>query len=102
MLHSGAYFVMTFLWLFYFLIKKPDNYDFKKGFVKISALIIVFGMLIEVLQGVFTSYREPDWADVLANTIGVVLALVIFIVFLNYMKNVKHQINSFLSKIFLH
>ncbi|CAN5222037.1 hypothetical protein BH23BAC2_BH23BAC2_21320 [soil metagenome] len=96
MLHSAAYFVMACLWFFYMLLKRDDNYNYRNGFFKVSLLIIGFGMLIEVLQGALTTYRQPDWSDIVANTIGVFIALAFFIIFLKYLKNVKHQISSFL------
>jgi VanZ family protein len=96
MLHVGAYFVMASCWFLYLLFSRPDNYSFKAGFVKVSLLVIAFGILIEVLQGALTTFREPDWADGLANSIGVLIALGLFVLFLNPLKNVKHRINSFL------
>ncbi len=96
MLHAGAYFIMGACWFLYLLFSKPDDYSFKTGYLKVSILIIVFGMLIEVLQGVLTTYRELDWADGLANSIGVLTAYGIFVLFLKPLKNVKHRINSFL------
>ena len=95
-MHAGAYFVLASCWFFYLLVSRPDNYAFKKGFLKVSLLVIAFGMLIEVLQGALTTFREPDWADVLANSFGVLIALGLFILFLNSLKNVKHRICSFL------
>ncbi|MEP6259997.1 MAG: VanZ family protein [Gillisia sp.] len=96
MMHTAAYFGLAFCWLFYFFIKKPDSYNLKRGFVKVSALVVLFGMLIEVLQGAITTYREPDWADIVANTIGVLIALGFFILFRNFLNHVKRQISSFL------
>jgi len=96
MLHGVAYFVLTLLWLFYYLMKKRGNPDYKWGFFNISALVIVFGMLIEVLQGALTSYRQPDWADILANSIGVLIAFLFCVVFLNFLKRIKQKFNLFL------
>ena len=59
-------------------------------------------MLIEVLQRVLTSYRQPDWADILANSIGVLIALLFCFLFLNFLKRIKQKINLFLEKNFLH
>lgn len=67
-----------------------------KSYLKIALLVIGFGMLIEVLQGALTNYRQPDWADVVANSIGVFLALSLFVGFPGLLKNVKHKISSFL------
>jgi len=96
MMHAAAYFVLASCWYFYLLVSKPDNYRFKTGFSIISVLVIAFGMLIEVLQGILTSHRQPDWADIAANSFGVLLAFGFFVFFLNFLKNVKQRICSFL------
>ncbi|RKS55948.1 hypothetical protein BC962_0923 [Gillisia mitskevichiae] len=96
MMHLGAYFVLGFVWFFYYLFKNQDKSIRFKGFFNISVLIILFGMLIEVLQGALTDYRDPDWADILANSIGVLLALGMCLGFLKFFKRLKHKINSFL------
>jgi VanZ family protein len=96
MLHAIAYFILTLFWLFYYLMKISKKNDYKLNFFYISALVIVFGMLIEVLQGALTNYRQPDWADILANSIGVLVACLFCILFLNYLKRIKQKINLFL------
>lgn len=96
MMHGVAYFILTLSWLFYYLMKKLENNDYKWKFFNISVLVIVFGMLIEVLQGTLTSYRQPDWADILANSIGVLVAFLFCILFLNFLKRIKQKINLFL------
>lgn len=96
MMHAGAYFVLASCWFFYLMVAKPDNYKLKPGFYKISALVIIFGMLIEVLQGALTSHRQPDWADIAANSLGVFFAFGFFVLLLNFLKNVKQRICSFL------
>jgi len=40
--------------------------------------ISLFGIIIEVLQLTLTDYRAFDWFDVLANTAGVILGLLVF------------------------
>jgi glycopeptide antibiotics resistance protein len=50
-------------------------------------LSIIFGIIIEVLQGTVTAYRSSDINDVLANTIGVLLMSVVI-----GMKN-KYKVN---------
>lgn len=96
MMHLGAYFVMAFVWFFYYLFKNKKESLIIRGFFNISIGIILFGMLIEVLQGALTDYREPDWADILANSIGVLLALGTCLGFLKFFKRLKQKINSFL------
>ena len=79
--HSFAYFMLAISWLFTFY-KKPQ----KKYFIVI--LCIIFGIIIEFLQKNLTVYRTGDVLDVLANTLGIILALLIFNLFLK-----KNQIN---------
>lgn len=73
--HSIAYFSLTITWLFTFY-KKPE----KKYIIVICC--ILFGIIIEVLQSTITVYRTGDYLDVIANSIGVIIALVIFNLFL--------------------
>lgn len=69
--HSFAYFMLGITWLFTFY-KKPE----KKYIIVISC--IIFGIIIELLQSNLTAYRTGDFLDVLANSLGVLLSLVIF------------------------
>lgn len=95
MLHAGAYFGLSFLWFFYYMLVRPES-SYKIGFLKIVGVILLFGMLIEVLQGTLTDYRQPDWADILANTFGVLIAWIFYTVFMKFLSRVKHHITSFL------
>jgi len=96
MMHLGAYFGLAILWFLYYIFKNQEERIKIKGFFNISIIIILFGMLIEVLQGALTDYRDPDWADILANSIGVLLALGFCLGLLKFFMRLKHKINSFL------
>jgi VanZ family protein len=72
--HGFAYFTLTIAWLLTFY-KKPN----KKYVIAISC--IIFGIIIEVLQASLTVYRTGDYFDVLANSLGVLLALGAFSLF---------------------
>jgi len=76
--HSLAYVVLTFLW-YYTLYY---NLKFNKGKSLIYAVVIsiIFGMVIEVLQGTVTTYRSSDINDVFANSFGAILAAVVIAV----------------------
>ncbi len=80
--HSFAYFTLAMTWLFTFY-KKPE-----KKYI-IVLLCIIFGIIIEVLQMNLTVYRSGDLLDVLANSLGVLLALLIFNIFFK-----KNRVNS--------
>ncbi len=73
--HSFAYFTLTIAWLFTFYRKPTKKY-------LIVILCILFGIIIELLQSNLTIYRTGDFLDVIANSLGVLLALMIFNVFL--------------------
>ena len=72
-LHSFSYTVLCLSWLFYF---KPLHNSKQK--LAISFGVFSYGIIIEVLQTVLTTYRTGSLYDVLANTIGIFIALVTF------------------------
>lgn len=69
--HFIAYFTLTFVWLITFY-KNPS----KK--LTVTSLCILFGIIIEVLQSTLTNYRTADYIDIIANSIGVFIALLFF------------------------
>jgi len=75
--HLVAYFGLTTLWYLYYISCKWGSDLKKKSFLIIGLLVIAFGILIEVLQDVTTSYRTIDSLDVLANSLGVLLAYIL-------------------------
>ena len=75
--HFIAYALMTFLW--FLAIKINTTYTVKKSIVISAILSIAFGFLIEVLQDKLTTYRTLDLYDVAANTIGVLLAVIVLL-----------------------
>jgi len=95
LLHAGAYFGLTALWIFWVLFKrfsKAQATPSKKLWLIVGAIgliAILYGVLMEVLQGTLTSYRTPDVWDILANTVGSVLALIACLVYINKSKMLK-------------
>lgn len=77
-IHSIAYFFLTGLW---FLALLPQRGFTVKTIVLISVALIFYGIIIEVLQGVFTLTREADVYDILANCVGVGVAGVLALIF---------------------
>ncbi len=71
--HIIAYFTLTLFWLLSFPIAV------KMGKVKylIATACVIYGIVVEVLQTTFTAYRTASLLDVLANTVGVFVALLI-------------------------
>ncbi len=72
--HGIAYFSLCFSWLIAYY-KKPA----KKRIIIISC--IIFGIIIELLQSTLTNYRTGDYLDVVANSSGILIALIIFNLF---------------------
>ena len=73
-LHSFAYFGLSISWLF--AIRKSHS-DIKWKFL-IGFAMLLLGILLEYLQGSVTDYRTTDYLDVIANTIGIIIAMVSF------------------------
>lgn len=71
--HSFAYTVLSLSWLF--ALQK-----FNKNYLIIISCIS-FGIIIEILQETVTSYRTGDFLDIIANSVGVLLGLLIFSIF---------------------
>ncbi len=81
--HAFFHFVFTSLWILFFKtqIKDPGSY---KPYIISFLFSVLFGITIEVMQGQYTTTRKEDALDVVANTVGAVLAL--FLIFL-YFRN---------------
>jgi VanZ family protein len=73
-IHFIAYFFLMLSWLYVFFKKKSFSKNVKFIFIG----CIVFGIIIEILQGVTTTYRTLSFLDVAANTVGVLFASTVF------------------------
>lgn len=73
-LHFIAYFSLCLLW--YFALKdRLHSYFFR---IVIPLGLILYGIILEGMQGEFTTYRTADIYDALANTAGVLGAMFLF------------------------
>lgn len=70
--HSLVYLILAFLW-FYTLIYH-FNIENGKAILIASLISIIFGIIIELLQEVVTETRQADLFDVVANSLGVLVA----------------------------
>ncbi|MDO6596355.1 VanZ family protein [Oceanihabitans sp. 2_MG-2023] len=82
-LHFIAYSALSWFWFQTFHIK--FNWPFNKALVVAAIVSVIFGILIEALQGMLTNTRVADNNDILANTLGVGIT----IVFLLLLKKTK-------------
>lgn len=70
--HFLVYFMLVVLW--YIALIEKVTWSKSKQIIIIAFCSIMFGIIIEILQGSLTSYRAADGFDILANTLGVLLA----------------------------
>jgi VanZ family protein len=72
--HSFMYFMLSLSWLKTLGYKKENvNYV-----LQILFLSTLYGIIIEVLQEVLTTYRHGDIKDVIANIIGAIIAVLVY------------------------
>lgn len=70
--HLLAYGLLCFLWTKVFLY-----YGIKKGIVIALVLSILYGTIIEVLQGYLTDTRRSSLGDSIANGVGAIIVSLI-------------------------
>ena len=72
--HIIAYFTLALTWMLSYPVSRQ-----KKMIKYVIAFGCVFyGIIIEVLQTTLTTYRTASFLDVVANSVGVFVALLIF------------------------
>lgn len=74
--HLLAYLVLGGLWGLFLLYTRETGF-WKPYFVVIISASLVYGTIVEVLQHTTTTSRIADFWDVVANTVGVILGVVI-------------------------
>ena len=75
--HGIAYFFLTLSWLYSML----DRAAFQSKIKYVIASCFIYGIIIELLQTTITSYRTASYLDIVANSIGIALAVFVFHVF---------------------
>jgi VanZ family protein len=73
-IHAFFHFVFTFVWFLFFYKQLKLESIFKPLFISF-VLSFVFGIGIEILQGLLTTTRQADILDVAANTAGAMMAV---------------------------
>lgn len=72
--HIVSHFVFVVLWNNYLV--RSSVFDKKKILLLTAIVSVIFGIAIEIAQEVFTDARHADPADVAANTIGTIGAMI--------------------------
>jgi len=73
-LHASGYCLLTISWLLAYM---PKTNSWKSIILTTSA-VFIYGIIIEIFQGVFTYNRQADIYDVLANLMGITIATLFF------------------------
>ena len=76
-IHISAYFLLSISWFLAFNTRGK----YLKSSIYIAILSFIYGIIIEALQGVMTTYRQADVFDMVANLTGIVIAWVFFNLF---------------------
>ena len=73
LVHFTFYFIFSGLWFMYFYTKSaPINLTKISGYILLFS--VLYGGVIEVLQGAFTETRVADINDAIANSLGALFA----------------------------
>ena len=70
LIHSLYFTGLTFFWIK--STEEPSN----QRLIKTTLLVFVFGLVLEILQGILPVQRNMDILDLLANSAGIFLAIV--------------------------
>ncbi|WP_052143696.1 VanZ family protein [Wocania ichthyoenteri] len=76
--HFLVYSVLAFLWVNTFFFK--FKYKKTKAIIYAALFSIIFGIIIEVLQGSVTASRHTDVYDAIANTLGVLFMVLLLLI----------------------
>ncbi|WP_181248534.1 VanZ family protein [Flavobacterium magnum] len=71
--HLTFHFGLTALWFLYFRFQKRN--ENRKALLISFGFSFVYGVLLEIVQANFTDTRSGDIADVAANTVGGLIAV---------------------------
>jgi VanZ family protein len=83
--HFTLHFVFSALWFQYLKNKDSNQNKPLQGiFAKVLLASFIYGVLIEIAQSLFTTTRQGDVLDVMANTSGAVMAIGILFLRFSY------------------
>lgn len=77
-LHASGYCLLTISWLLAF---RPKTYLWK-SLILAALAVFIYGIIIEILQGLFNYNRQADIYDVFANLVGITVATLFFAIIL--------------------
>ncbi len=89
--HGMAYFIFTGIWFFFFFFSEKQKKSFRQSVLRASIICFLFGILMEALQSLLTSYRSSEWYDIVANTSGMIFAVLLLKIFENKLIRLKKR-----------
>jgi VanZ family protein len=93
-LDKSVHFILHFFFtLFWYLYLKSTQKIRNHLVIVVIIASVLYGSLIEVAQGLFTTTRKSDVMDVLANSVGTTGACLVIYLMLHFSKK-QTQINS--------
>jgi len=75
--HLLIHFVLVGFWMLY-LFRQNNNRLLWKHSVTVLLVSLLYGIIIEILQGCLTASRTPDFFDVIANFSGALVGVFVF------------------------
>ena len=88
--HFTLHFVFSTLWFQYLKNKESNKNKPLQGILaKVLLASFIYGVLIEIAQSLFTTTRQGDVIDVMANTSGAIVAIGLLFLRFSYFKKEK-------------
>jgi VanZ family protein len=88
--HAGIFFVLVLLTIRGFLLQTMIRFLQTNAKIIATTLCIIYGGLLEVMQGTLFQERSADVFDFIANSFGVIVGLMMYAIIEN--KILKHLI----------
>lgn len=75
--HVLFFFFLTMLWQLVIFKRRGDKLTIRSS-ILLLGLILIYGTLIEILQGQLTASRTADFFDVVADLVGAGIGVLVF------------------------
>lgn len=89
LVHCGFFFTLTVFWCNGFIRQQKERSLPYTSALWIALLAVMFGGLIELLQLTVFTWRDGDWNDLFADTVGVCMGIFSILITIDAVKNVK-------------
>ncbi len=76
LIHTFLFGMLAFLWMLPVAISTTATQNKKYWFIKVAIAAALWGLAAELIQKYFIPMRSYDLVDLLANTLGVIIAFI--------------------------